>query len=139
MERSKNQMGARMMSLAFGQAVLLMLGSIFGVWANLLSNQTKEGMTAASMLLFWILADIAEPVAAHRFTGISARKMAAWVKLLTCDLVCIAGIFLFLHYIGGIQGRAITGAAIFAAGACLGRRSREEFYGRHSEDRNGAK
>lgn len=128
------------MALAAGQAALFILGSIFLVWRHIITSRTADRMVTLSMVIFWALADIAEPIAARRFSGLTGRRIWAYIMMLVCDLAAVFGIGWFLYFISGVQNRALIGAAICAVSACAGRRNREVFYGRETEDpkRNGA-
>ncbi len=116
MVRCNRGPGRMLQEIAFWQAFLVLFGGIFATWAHLAPSQLVRYALAASVAVFWLLADIAAPLAGRVFQN-EVLSPCAWLGAAASDLVCFGGILWFLQFMAVAQNKALTGAVIFAVGA----------------------
>ena len=65
----------------------------YGLLKGHMTGTTCNVIMGAALVLYWLLEDIAEPFAVHRFDGITKAQKEAYVKYILLDLVGFAGIY----------------------------------------------
>ncbi|MDO4522504.1 MAG: hypothetical protein Q4B57_05080 [Eubacteriales bacterium] len=119
-----------LMVVALGQMVLALGLMIYGLKNQWISDMQSNALMGGSLLLYWVLMDIVEPVTTHRFDGIVPEQKTAYFKFMVMDLVGFAGILYFLIGMGGASGSGnLLGAAVFAAVMKPKRDNQRIFYG----------
>lgn len=104
----------------------------YGLLKGHMSGLTCNVIMGAALGIYWLLADVAEPFAVHRFDGISQAQKEAYVKYILLDLVGFAGIACFLFGVGGSSsggGSGILGAVVYVVVMKPKRQNQQIFYG----------
>lgn len=131
MEQKKRKTGRIILGVALAQLVLAVALMVWGVATKHLTTRQSNILVAVSLLIYWLLTDILEPVLAHRFDGITPEQKNAYYKFMGFDLVGLGGICYFLFSMGGTTGsNGILGAAIYALTVKIKRDNQDIFYGR---------
>ena len=92
---------------------------VFGDDAMTIQQSTK--LLAISLLLFWFLKDIAEPLYAGRLRELKRRQKSGWPLWAFCNLAMMAGIAGFAHCAAlGNNRRGILWAVLAVAAGCTG-------------------
>ena len=94
----------------------------YGLLKGHMTGTTCNVIMGAALVLYWLLEDIAEPFAVHRFDGITQAQKEAYVKYILLDLVGFAGIACFLFGVGGSSSGSnsgILGAVVYVVMAAL--------------------
>lgn len=119
----------------------------YGLLKGHMTGTTCNVIMGAALVLYWLLEDIAEPFAVHRFDGITQAQKEAYVKYILLDLVGFAGIACFLFGVGGSSSGSnsgILGAVVYVVVMKPKRQNQQIFYGHidpeaeSGEDDNGA-
>ena len=134
MGEKNNKMKNLITAAALGQLALVVLFSIFGAYRHILTGRQSDIMIAASLFIFWVLMDVVEPVALHRFDGITQRQKSAYLKFAAFDFAGLAGIAYFLFCMGGPGNNGILGAVAYAVSIKLKRENQDIFYGLAPEE-----
>lgn len=115
--------------VALAQLVAALAIMIYGVLNHSLTNFQSNILMGGSLLIYWILADIAEPFLCHRFDGISQTQKESYVKYLLFDFAGYAGIAYFLLGMGSSQSGSILGAVVYAISIKPKQENQKIFYG----------
>ena len=109
----------------------------YGLLKGHMSGTTSNVIMGAALFLYWLLSDVAEPFAVHRFDGITQARKEAYVKYILLDLVGFAGIACFLFGVGGSSSGSnsgILGAVIYVVVMKPKRQNQQIFYGHIDPD-----
>lgn len=104
----------------------------YGLLKGNMTETTCNVIMGAALVLYWLLEDIAEPIAVHRFDGITQAQKEAYVKYILLDLVGFAGIACFLFGVGGSpsgSNSGILGAVVYVVVMKPKRQNQQIFYG----------
>lgn len=104
----------------------------YGLLKGHMSGLTCNVIMGAALGIYWLLSDVAEPFAVHRFDGISQAQKEAYVKYILLDLVGFAGIACFLFGVGGSSSggsTGILGAVVYVVVMKPKRENQQIFYG----------
>lgn len=109
----------------------------YGLLKGHMTGTTCNVIMGAALVLYWLLEDIAEPFAVHRFDGITQAQKEAYVKYIILDLVGFAGIACFLFGVGGSSSGSnsgILGAVVYVVVMKPKRQNQQIFYGHIDPD-----
>ena len=118
--------------LSVGELTVALAIVAYGLLIGHMSSLTSNVIMGAALGLYWLLADVAEPFAVHRFDGINKARKEAYVKYILLDLAGFAGIAYFLFSAGGgASGSSggILGAVIYVVVMKPKRQNQQIFYG----------
>lgn len=102
--------------LSIGELAAALAIVAYGLLKGHMSGLTCNVIMGAALGIYWLLADVAEPFAVHRFDGITQAQKEAYVKYILLDLVGFAGIAYFLFGVGGSTSGSsggILGAVVY--------------------------
>ena len=99
--------------LALAQLAIAVAIMTYGTFSKKLTGRQSDILITASLLIFWILTDIVEPVVMKRFAGITQEQKTAYMKFIALDFAGLAGIAYFLYSMGNAGGNGIVGAMIY--------------------------
>ncbi|EET58147.1 hypothetical protein BRYFOR_09896 [Marvinbryantia formatexigens DSM 14469] len=114
--------------LAIAQLVLAVAVMVYGTVTRKMTGRQSDILIAASLLVFWILSDILEPVVMKRFKDITQEQKTAYIKFLVLDFAGLAGIAYFLYSMGNAGGNGLVGAIIYVITMKPKRDSQDIFY-----------
>lgn len=114
--------------LALAQLALAVAVMTYGTFSKKLTGRQSDILITVSLLIFWILTDILEPVVMKRFSGIGQEQKTAYVKFIVLDFAGLAGIAYFLYSMGNAGGNGIVGAMIYVITMKPKRDSQDIFY-----------
>lgn len=100
--------------IALAQMVAALVILVVGVLHKNMTNLQSNILMGGTLLIYWILMDIAEPILTHRLEGISQAQKDAYPKYVLFDFIGYAGIAYFLLGMGSSQSSSIIGAVIYA-------------------------
>lgn len=109
----------------------------YGLLKGHMTGTTCNVIMGAALALYWLLEDIAEPFAVHRFDGITQAQKEAYIKYIILDLVGFAGIACFLFGVGGSSSGSnsgILGAVVYVVVMKPKRQNQQIFYGHIDPD-----
>mgnify|MGYP000818222140 CR=1 FL=1 len=86
--------------LALAQLAIAVAIMTYGTFSKKLTGRQSDILITASLLIFWILTDIVEPVVMKRFAGITQEQKTAYMKFIALDFAGLAGIAYFLYSMG---------------------------------------
>lgn len=118
--------------LSIGELAIALAIVAYGLLKGHMSGMTSNVIMGAALGIYWLLADVAEPFAVHRFDGISQAQKEAYVKYIVLDLVGFAGIAYFLFGVGGSTSGSsggLLGAVIYVVVMKPKRQNQQIFYG----------
>lgn len=118
---------------ALGQLILVIAFTIYGAFSRTFTGRKSDLLVAASLLVFWALMDIAEPICLHRFQDITQQRKSAYLRFLALDLAGLAGLAYFIYCMGHTANNAIIGAVVYAVTINPKRKSQDVFYGLSDE------
>lgn len=108
-------------------ALALMTVGILNEW---LSSMQSNLIMGGALFIYWILSDVVEPKAAHRFDDITEAQKAAYPKYIFWDFVGYAGIAYFLLGMGSAQSNSLVGAIAYVISMKPKRENQDLFLGR---------
>ena len=73
--------------LSIGELAAALAIVAYGLLKGHMSGLTCNVIMGAALGIYWLLADVAEPFAVHRFDGITQAQKEAYVKYILLDLV----------------------------------------------------
>lgn len=114
--------------LALAQLALAVAIMTYGTFSRKLTGRQSDILITVSLLIFWLMTDILEPVVMKKFTGIAQEQKTAYVKFIVLDFVGLAGIAYFLYSMGNAGGNGIVGAMIYVITMKPKRDSQDIFY-----------
>ena len=114
--------------LALAQLAIAVAIMTYGTFSKKLTGRQSDILITASLLIFWILTDIVEPVVMKRFAGITQEQKTAYMKFIALDFAGLAGIAYFLYSMGNAGGNGIVGAMIYVITMKPKRDSQDVFY-----------
>lgn len=100
--------------VALAQMIVALAILVAGVLHKSITTMQGNLIMGGTLLIYWILMDIADPVLTHRFEGITQAQREAYPKYVLFDFVGYAGIAYFLLGMGSNQSGSIIGALIYA-------------------------
>lgn len=100
--------------IALGQMVVALVILVVGVLHKNLTNFQSNFLMGGTLLIYWILMDIAEPLLTHRLERATQAQKSAYPKYVIFDFIGYAGIAYFLLGMGSNQSSSIIGAVIYA-------------------------
>lgn len=104
-----------------GAVQLAMILGIRVCWDDVMTIQQSTKLLAISLLLFWLLKDIAEPLYTGRFRRPERWQKSGCLLWVFCDLAMMAGIAGFAHCAAmGNNRRGILWAILAVAAGCAG-------------------
>ena len=118
--------------LSIGELAAALAIGAYGLLKGHMSGLTCNVIMGAALGIYWLLADVAEPFAVHRFDGITQAQKEAYVKYILLDLVGFAGIAYFLFGVGGSTSGSsggILGAVVYVVVMKPKRTNQQIFYG----------
>ncbi len=118
--------------LSIGELAAALAIVAYGLLKGHMSGRTSNVIMGAALGIYWLLSDVAEPFAVHRFDGISQAQKEAYVKYILLDLVGFAGIACFLFGVGGNSSggsTGILGAVVYVVVMKPKRENQQIFYG----------
>lgn len=119
-------------ALALGQLIAAIVLLIYGAFSRKFTGTKADIMVAVSLLIFWVLMDIVEPLALKRFTQITPERKNAYWKFIILDLAGLAGLAYFLYSMGRTGNNAVIGAVVYALCIKFKRENQDIFYGEDS-------
>lgn len=134
MEEKRNKIHLVVTSVALAQLVAAVGVMIYGTLTHKLAGRQGDILVAASLFIFWALTDVAEPVFAKRFDGITQEQKSAYLKFAAFDFAGLAGIAYFLFSMNGSGNSGILGAVVYAVSIKLKRENQDIFYGNKPDD-----
>ncbi len=129
MEKKNNRLKNLITGVALAQLAAVVIFGVFGAYKHIITGHQGDLMVGASLFIFWVLMDVAEPIALHRFDGITQRQKSAFLKFAAFDFAGLAGIAYFLFSMGGTGGNGILGAVVYAVSIKPKRENQDIFYG----------
>lgn len=129
MEEKRKKRTAVITAAALAQLAAAVAFGIYGSFKHVLTSRQGDILIGASLFLFWVLMDVAEPILLHRFDGITARQKSAYLKFAAFDFAGLAGLGYFLFTMGSVSGNGILGAVVYAVSIKLKRENQDIFYG----------
>ncbi len=129
MEEKRKKRTAVITAVALAQLAAAVAFGIYGSFKHVLTSRQGDILIGASLFLFWVLMDVAEPILLHRFDGITARQKSAYLKFAAFDFAGLAGLGYFLFTMGSVSGNGILGAVVYAVSIKLKRENQDIFYG----------
>lgn len=118
--------------LSIGELAVALAIVAYGLLKGGMSGMTSNVIMGGALFLYWLLSDVAEPFAVHRFDGINQVRKEAYVKYILLDLVGFAGIACFLFGVGGSasgSNSGILGAVVYVVVMKPKRQNQQIFYG----------
>lgn len=118
--------------LSIGELAIALAIVAYGLLKGHMSGMTSNVIMGVALGIYWLLADVAEPFAVHRFDGISQAQKEAYVKYIVLDLIGFAGIAYFLFGVGGSTSGSsggLLGAVIYVVVMKPKRQNQQIFYG----------
>lgn len=118
--------------LSIGELVVALAIVAYGLLKGHMTGMTFSLVMTGALVVYWILADVAEPFAVHRFDGITQAQKEAYVKYILLDLVGFAGVAYFLFGTGGntsSTNSGILGAVVYVVVMKPKRQNQQIFYG----------
>lgn len=116
--------------LSIGELIAALGIVAYGLLNGRMSGTTSNIIMGGALGLYWVLADIVEPLAVHRFDGITQVQKEAYVKYIVLDLIGYAGIACFLFGVGGSGGNTgMLGAVVYVVVMKPKRQNQQIFYG----------
>lgn len=116
--------------LSIGELIAALGIVAYGLLNGRMSGTTSNIVMGGALGLYWLLADIVEPFAVHRFDGITQAQKEAYVKYIILDLIGYAGIACFLFGVGGSGGNTgMLGAVVYVVVMKPKRQNQQIFYG----------
>ncbi len=99
--------------LALGQLALAVVIMTYGTFSRKLTGHQPDILITVSLLIFWLMTDILEPVVMKRLADITAEQKTAYVKFILLDFAGLAGIAYFLYSMGNAGANGIVGAMVY--------------------------
>lgn len=132
-KRERNRkLGWVIMILSIGELVAALGIVAYGLLKGHMSGMTSNIIMGCALVLYWILSDIVEPFAVHRFDGITQAQKDAYLKYIILDLIGYAGIAYFLFGVGGNASGSnggLLGAVVYVMVMKPKRQNQQIFYG----------
>lgn len=116
-------------AVALGQLIAAVGLMVYGTLAKSMTNAQSNVLIGVSLLIYWALTDIAEPIWLKRFEGITEQQKSAYFKFLLFDFAGLAGIAYFLFGLGSNGNSGILGAVVYAVSIKIKRDNQDIFYG----------
>lgn len=104
----------------------------YGLFKGYLSGMTCNLIMSGALALYWLISDVIEPFALHRFDGITEGQKQAYLKYIALDFVGFAGIAYFLFGAGGNTSGSsggLLGAVVYVVVMKPKRENQQIFYG----------
>lgn len=122
--------------IALGQMIVALVILVVGVLHKNLTNLQSNLLMGGTLLLYWILMDIAEPVLTHKLESATQVQKSAYPKYVIFDFIGYAGIAYFLLGMGSNQSSSIIGAVIYAVSIKPKQENQKIFMGLESPKEN---
>lgn len=129
-EKKYRKRGIILTVFSIGELVAALAVMSYCLLKGLLTSFQCNLLMGTALALYWVLMDVAEPVALHRFENITLTQKEAYVKYILFDAIGFAGIAYFLFGVGGGGSNSgILGAAVYVVAMRPKRESQKVFYG----------
>lgn len=117
--------------IAIGELVAALGIVAYGLLKHHMDSRTSNIIMGGALALFWIISDVIEPFAVHRFDGITQAQKEAYVKYILLDLVGFAGIAYFLFGTGSSSSGSggLLGAVVYVVVMKPKKHNQQIFYG----------
>lgn len=114
MEKNYKKQRMIITTVAIGQLIGALVLLILGVMNKKMTDLNSNILMGGTLLIYWILMDLAEPLLTHRLTGATKAQKDAYLKYVIFDFAGYAGIAYFLLGMGSNQSNGIIGAVVYA-------------------------
>lgn len=129
-EKKYKKRGIVLTAFSIGELAVALAVMSYCLLKGILTSFQCNLLMGAALALYWVLMDVAEPIALHRFENITLTQKEAYVKYILFDAIGFAGIAYFLFGVGGGGSNSgILGAAIYVVAMRPKRESQKVFYG----------